>query len=435
MAVTNSSFVIGNDKKIWLDKRLRVYYGIKSQRTKNIIWYILGTFCYVNMNYSYTKAGNILSLTCADLMAQYDGTLNGQISGYSSSNNPVNYTIQSLKIPAGEDIRTSIVGILELAHISNYIVEDIEKEIPYDLTFPIGSTFANIWEKIRDLYDSWEFFFDEDGVFIWQRVPTCLEENVILDDSTLPKLVISEETSGSFSGIYNVTEIWGKVLELDNDDRYSSTSTYSNNVYRVNYIDYTSWDDVDNLTQLAFKVLSTNLDSPKFSINGYSSIPIVDGDGHPVKPGTLEKDKIYVFRYRRSLSGNSLYLLGNFQCYGIYEETSSDCPFSTTRLGYRILNSIEYESLSDDAACYNQAEYLTYKTTAMMDTVTLSMAVIPWLDVNQKIEYTSKYNKEKNQYIIKKINWNFENGTMTVTLYKFLESFSYVYDRQKGREN
>ncbi|MEY8352625.1 DUF5048 domain-containing protein [Lachnospiraceae bacterium 54-53] len=432
MVILDSTFVIGNDKKIWLDKRLRVYYGLRSQRNKEIIWYKLGIFCYVSMKYSYSKNQKLLSLTCADLMSQYDGTLNGQLTGYGSANDSASYTIQSLSIPAGEDIRTSIIGILDLAGITNYVVEDIGKEIPYDLTFSTGSTFASIWEKIRDLYDSWEFFFDEDGVFVWQRVSTCLEDDVILNDEVLSGLIEKEDTSGEFSGIYNVTEVWGKVLELENEDRYSSTSTYSNNTYTVTFSEYSSWNDVDNLTMLAFKVLSRNSAFPRFSINGYSSIPIVDGNGSPIKARTLEADNIYAFRYRRSTSGNSLYLLGQFQCYGIYREESIDCPFSTTNLGYQILNSVEYDTLSDDAACYNQAEYLTYQTTAMMDTITLTMVVIPWLTVNKKIEYTPKYNSKTNQYIVKNLSWNSGEGTMTVTLYKFLESFSYVYDRKYG---
>jgi len=373
IVITDSTFIIGKNKKIWMDKRLRLYYGIKSQRTKEIIWYKLGVFCYVDMTYSYSNNQRQLSLNCADLMTQYDGTLNGQLTGYGSAGSSASYTIQSLSIPAGEDIRTSIIGVLDLAGITNYVVEDIGKDIPYDLTFETGSTFSSVFEKIRDLYDSWEFFFDEDGVFIWRMIPTCLEDDVVLNDDIMQRIVIDESTSCSFSGIYNVTEVWGKVLELENEDRYASTSTYSSNTYNVTFSEYSSWSDVDDLTQLAFKVLTTNAASPQFSINGYTAIPIVDGNGDALIAGALEADTIYVFRYRRSTSGNSLYLLGNFQCYGRYEETSEECPYSTTNLGYEILKSVDYSSLSDDAACYNQAEYLTYATTAMMDTITLNI--------------------------------------------------------------
>ena len=91
----------------------------------------------------------------------------------------------------------------------------------------------------------------------------------------------------------------------------------------------------------------------------------------------LKADTIYVFRYRRLNALNAetlkagLFLLGQYQCYGIYEEKSADCPYSTTNLGYIIKRSVDYSNLSDDAACYNQAEYLTYKSTAMLDTISL----------------------------------------------------------------
>ncbi len=434
LIVLNSSFIIGKDKKIWSDKRIRVFYGIKSIRTKEIIWYQLGVFCYISMKYAFSSTEKKLSVACADLMALYDGTLNGQIHGYGSSNNSPDYAIKNLTLPAGEDIRSSVIAILKDAGIDRYIVEDIGKPIPYDLTFETGSTYADIWTKIRDLYDSWEYYFDADGTFIWRQIPTCLEDPVVLNDITMQDIVVSESADTKFDGIYNVTEIWGKVLELESDDRYAETSIYNDNTYRIIFDMYTSWDSIDNLTQLAFKVSAVNEAAPNFTINNYSPIPIYDGNGKPLKAGNLLKDNIYVFRYRRiSTEHNALFLLGQFQCYGKYVEESVDCPFSTTNLGYEISQSLDYSSLSDNAACFNQAEFLTYKSTAMMDTINLTTLVVPWLEVNTKIEFTPKYNNLTNQYIVKNLSWSTGNGTMSVTLYKFLESFSYVY-KQKNNE-
>ena len=155
LVVLNSSFVIGRDKKIWIDKRIRVFYGILSLRTKEINWYKIGVFCYVNMKYSFSNTERKLSVTCADLMALYDGTLNGRLHGYDPTGSIPGASAQTLTIPAGEDIRSSILAIVKDAGIENYIIEDIEKPVPYDLTFETGATYADIWTKIRDLYDSW----------------------------------------------------------------------------------------------------------------------------------------------------------------------------------------------------------------------------------------------------------------------------------------
>ena len=68
-----------------------------------------------------------------------------------------------------------------------------------------------------------------------------------------------------------------------------------------------------------------------------------------------------------------------------------------------------------------------------MDTITLNTLVIPWLEVNTKVSYTPKYNNTTNQYIVKSISWSVGTGTMTLVLYKFLESFSFVYDRRQNK--
>ena len=133
---------------------------------------------------------------------------------------------------------------------------------------------------------------------------------------------------------------------------------------------------------------------------------------------------------------NCLYLLGQDKAYGLYKENNLDCPFSIDRLGYEIVNRVNCESLYSDDLCYNQAEYLTYQSTAMLDTVQLTLLLIPWLDVNEKIKYTSKTTGETNQYIVKSFSWSTLDGTMSLTLYKFLESFSYVKNKEqstKGR--
>ena len=53
------------------------------------------------------------SLSCADLMSQYNGTLNGQLKGFGSSNSNSSLAAYGLRIPAGEDIRKSIIATLE----------------------------------------------------------------------------------------------------------------------------------------------------------------------------------------------------------------------------------------------------------------------------------------------------------------------------------
>lgn len=440
--VSNPSFLVGSDKKIWIDKYIQVFYGIKSLRTKEIVYWLIGTFSYQSVSYTFDATNNNLKLTCPDLMADYDGTKNGQLSGYE------------LLIEAGEDIRKTIIATLNSAGITRYYVEDIGKEIPYDLEFSGTVTYCDIWTKICDLYDSWEFFFDTDGTFVWRKIPTGLTDPISFDDTFLDKIWISEQTDIDFAGIYNKTEVWGKVLELEYDDRYTEECTYEIGedgigVYTISlpkignmedieniedeevkeYVE--SIDELDHLDQIGVKICADSIGGDMVKI-GEDIIPIVNDDGSPIAAGRMKANQVYVFSYRRNLGEslqNCLYLLGQYQCYGVYIEENPDCPFSVKNLGYEIINRVDYENLYSDDLCFNQAEFLTYQSTALLDTISLNLLIIPWINVNQKIKYTSKETGETNQYIIKSFNWSTLSGTMSMTLYRFLESFEYVKNK------
>ena len=98
-------------------------------------------------------------------------------------------------------------------------------------------------------------------------------------------------------------------------------------------------------------------------------------------------------------------------------------------LGYEIVNRVDYDQLYSDDLCFNQAEYLTYQSTALQDTMNIECLIIPWLEVNQKIEYTSRQTNKTDQYMIKNFSWSSLSGTMSMTIYKFLESFEYVKNK------
>ena len=44
--VSDSSFLIGNDRKIWFDKYIRLNIGIYSLISHEVVWYRIGTFIY-----------------------------------------------------------------------------------------------------------------------------------------------------------------------------------------------------------------------------------------------------------------------------------------------------------------------------------------------------------------------------------------------------
>ena len=471
-----SEYLVGKDNKIWIDKYIRVYYGIFSYRAKEILWWRIGTFTYVSANYTFGATECNLSLTCADKMCDYDGTKNGlihqtkydDITGESaagfkipavaqyetdSSGNVLKDSNGNRIVKQYNKIRDSVIALLGLAGITDYDVgyypegRDI---VPYDLEFSGEVVYTTVWNALRDLYPSWEYFFDVDGRFIWRKIPTGKNESVAINDEIIDDIYVTENTSSSFAGIYNCTEVWGKTFTLTNEDRYANTSTYTaqSNTYTITIplikktgVTTSNTSPLSYFCQgdkIAFRVFNTNTAaSPKLVIKGtdgttISALPIVDSAGDALGARVLptsQTGKICVFTYRQNIKQNlnvqGVYLNGQTQAYGYYEETNPDCPFSTVNIKKNVKRIIK-ETLFSDDLCYNQAEYETYKTCAMKDTITLTMLIVPWLEVNQKVSFTSKLTGITEQYMISNISWSTLDGTMTMSMYKFLEDFEYV---------
>ena len=51
--VKNREMEIAPDSTIWIDKYIRVYYGIKNNRDGKMYWWLIGTFTFVSPSYTY----------------------------------------------------------------------------------------------------------------------------------------------------------------------------------------------------------------------------------------------------------------------------------------------------------------------------------------------------------------------------------------------
>ena len=204
--VTDSSFDIGYDKKFWFNKRIRPYIGILHQRTQEIIYYLLGTFLFVDTGYNYDTSTRTLSLTCNDMMCLLNGVRGGNIPLYKRT------------ILAETDARSVIIDLLKEAGITKYFIEfninnDILStfKIPYDMVYNAGMTVYQIIKDIVDLYPGTEMYFSKDGTFMINRIPTGKNEQAILNDEIIQPILVNEQVNTSFSNVYNHIEIWGRI--------------------------------------------------------------------------------------------------------------------------------------------------------------------------------------------------------------------------------
>ena len=400
----NDSYFI-NKRYELMKKYIRPYVGIKYIRTGEIIWYLMGTYCFTETSWVYNNVSHTLSLSCEDMMCLLNGTISG------------NTTDNKIKIVAGENIRDSFLLLLDAANIKKHLLLSIDKYIPYDLEFS-GTTYYEILKEMLDLYPGYEMFFDVNGIFVVQKIPTGRYDENLINDKIIQPLLISDNGSFSFSGIYNHIKVYGMEIETDYD---STSCTYSGNVYNASFDTLTS---LENTATYSVTIPSSNLYNARLNINGIGARNIVVDDGVIIQAGVLQSGK-YSFRYRK-LTDDFL-LLGKYQVFGEAYNINPNHPFSINNLGFEIVKICqgdEYEKLYTDDLAKQMAEYELYMSSDLQENISLEMINIPWLDVNCKIEYTSKNFNETYSYIVKSISGSTSSAAMNISMIKYYIPYS-----------
>jgi len=232
LAITDSSFLISEDSKIWLDKLFRVEIGIKNLITDEIVWFNKGIYAINSPSVKYSATEKTLSLEGLDLMCTFDGTLGGSLEAVT------------IKIPANTPVFDAVKTIAtSFGYISknNLYIEQNTATIPYELEVQAGDSVYSLLEKIRDLYMDFEMFFDEGGRFIYQKiksryVSTNPSINDIVSYSFLEEndLAVDYSIDYNFSNVRNKIIIYGKMLDNGIQVKYILENTDENSPFNIN---------------------------------------------------------------------------------------------------------------------------------------------------------------------------------------------------------
>lgn len=257
-----SKIIIKEQGYIWIDKFIHVYIGIVDMRTNEVREWKFGEFIFTNTNTTYDPVTDQMNINCSDMMSFLDGSKNGELGqltisypAYEEDENgvPIHYNT----------IRNAVIDtISQLGRINDFEIDDIGEynamplynedyeqyriqttvelpdgtlqqlwnTIPFDQTFSSGTTVLNILTTFRDLYPNYEIYFNEDGVFCMNMIPSGDEDPIIIDDPFFQSVYISENTNIDLTTVRNVSHVWGQVLETD---YYSEDVEFGDGVYKV----------------------------------------------------------------------------------------------------------------------------------------------------------------------------------------------------------
>lgn len=492
MYITDDFVGIGKNKMIWFDKYLRLYIGLKDNKTDAIKYYCMGLFVFDPITFNYSAIANSLTLSLADLMSQFSAEKDGIIGGYNK------FVIPAFKqdengnptdIP--NTIREALIELITTyGGIKSYIIEDIgtyatkDTSIPYDLEFDVGTSILDVITKLRDLYPGYEVFFDNDGTFICRQKAIENNDPIYIDFEEFQRYITSdgETVNVDINAIKNVIEVWGQDIYYD---RYTEFCNETNSVTLTSGGYTIPQEDIDEInnnpfcyhvicedteeplegTYYAIKVSSDNYygQTIKIQVNtdeehyfkNLTAYPIWDEytDDY-IEANKLKTGNMYVFLFKNE----KFYYYGSFTAHGVAVLSSSTLSdeikqnfynrFQTDNISFIVNTSTQLgvdqigirlaesssetcSNIDSDSLALSQAEYEIYENSRFSDTISLNTILIPWLNVNTKVQYKSHNDifgldllsdKEKEQkltYLVNKVDIDIKNFTMSVELTHF----------------
>ena len=276
----DSSFDIKQGNKIWLDKYVQIFVGQKNIRTKEIEYTNMGIYLINNPQRVYSATDNTLTIQGLDLMARTTGLRNGNLQG------------MPYIIPQGSNVRVAIIAVLELAGFTRYVVDECPIDVPNDIRVDVGGTVYQLLTALRDILPSYQMYFDTDGVFHYNLIPSGKNEQVMVDDDIWNVNLIDYQKSTDFESLKNSIEVFGKTHDIKNyggqssvsGDTYSITLSSIKNLYRNTKIGFNTSVDVGDTKNLSVTIA-----------NGTVTYPIRNEDG--TTPKFNEEDTYYVVKY------------------------------------------------------------------------------------------------------------------------------------------
>ena len=235
----DSSFDIREGSKIWLDKYVQIFVGQEDIRTKQVEYTNMGIYLIDNPQRVYSVTENKLTLQGVDLMARLTGLRNGNLPG------------MPYFIPQGSNVRTAIIACLDMAGFTKYVVDECPIDTPNDINIDVGGTVYDILSELRDILPNYQIYFDVNGVFRYNQIPSGKNEQIMADDDLWDVNVVSYQKSTSYDELKNSIEVIGKTHDIKN---YGGQATVSGDTYSISLSGLT---DLSRYSKIGF---NTNMD-------------------------------------------------------------------------------------------------------------------------------------------------------------------------------
>ena len=406
MVMDGAEFDI-EEGQIWLDKYVRIETGIENIMTGEIDWINQGVYLINNPVITYSGSESRLSFQGLDLMAKLTGLRNGYLTDLQT------------QIAQGSSIRNSMISTLALAGFTNYIIEEAPYNTPYQINIDVSGTVFDILKELRDIVPNYEIFFDVNGTFIYQKIPTGANDPILVDNTTWNNVVLSVEKTKEFDQIKNSIYVYGKNIEPNYFE--TAPTTVLSDAYKITISTISVESDISTDSIIGF-IAPSIVANPKVSINMWTAHNIVNEDGTPaVIPLANE-----FYCISRLTNGDYLFL-GKQQIFAVAKDENPNSPYyiggDMGEIKFPCIGG-DYDNIWSDDLAYQRAKYELYLRARMFDSITMNNIPLYYLDVNIKIQHQIADGFESNQYIIKSVSTDLSaTGTQNIQAIRFYPEY------------
>lgn len=270
------------DSKIWFDKKAGIEVGIDNYKGETI-WFNLGKYAIMDCQLSEeSPVETVMNLELADMMAFLDGTLGGSLVNKTKIYNKDTTVTQAI---------SSILTGLAPYSIDKIMINDIDEALlPYDIEAPVGMTVYALVKELVDLHMGYEFYFDENGYLIIQKIKDRKSDGYAWD-FTETDLTLTSQNKINFQNVKNDVWVYGRTDEYGvqiiknycnryKRDDISQRDLISDMV--INDICYVTSEDKSYIYN------GTSWDSLNFNVN-----PLFNAENIGYKPRTYEDSNVF----------------------------------------------------------------------------------------------------------------------------------------------
>ncbi len=196
--ITNNSFIPAPSSHIWLNRKFKLFIGIRNIITSNIIWFDKGLYILNQPSLTYSYSENSMRLQGLDKMCLYDGTLGGEL-------------YYSIIIDLNTDVNLAMRELLgTIGGETKFNMDLVNKQTPYTIELNFGDHIYKGIRELADLYMSWsEIHFDINGYFIFEKEKNRNNDPIIWNFQESSNLILSYNNQPDFQNIKNHIVIRG----------------------------------------------------------------------------------------------------------------------------------------------------------------------------------------------------------------------------------